>query len=61
MRVKITFTNGTSMFGNLTADSGTVGKVMNDDTKFVPFIQPNGREVMLNKNSIAYIVEDYDV
>ena len=49
------------MFGNLTADSGTVGKVMNDDTKFVPFIQPNGREVMLNKNSIAYIVEDYDV
>lgn len=57
MRVKITFTNGTSMFGSLTADSGTIGSVMNDESKFVPFIQPNEKEVMLNKNSIAYIIE----
>jgi len=57
MRVKITFTNGTSMFGSLTADSGTIGSIMNDESKFFPFIQPNEKEVMLNKNSIAYIIE----
>ena len=60
MRVKITFTNGTTMFGSLTADSGSIGSVMNDENKFVPFIQPNGREVMLSKYAIAYINEEVD-
>ena len=34
--------------------------IMNDDRKFIPFIQPNGKEVMLSKRAISYIVEDDD-
>tara|TARA_R110000868_G_scaffold289244_1_gene549369 strand:- start:259 stop:480 length:222 start_codon:yes stop_codon:yes gene_type:complete len=66
MRVKITFSNGTSMYGTLPHDeyTGTLNAdqflpwIMNDDRQFVPFVQPNGKEVQLNKNSVAYIVED---
>ena len=66
MRVKVTFTNTTSMFGTLPHDdyTGTLNAedflpwVMNDERNFIPFIQPNGKEILLSKNAIAYIVED---
>jgi hypothetical protein len=61
MRVKITFINGGTMFGKLNiAPTSTLGDILNDGVKFITFIQPNDREVYLNKASIAYIVEDSD-
>ena len=68
MRVKVTFSNGTSMIGTLPKDeyisslnhSQIIPWIMNDDRQFVPFIQPNGKEVQLSKNAIAYIVEEDD-
>lgn len=68
MRVKVTFSNGTSMIGTLPKDEyilslnhdQVIPWIMNDERKFIPFIQPNGREVWLAKTAIAYIVEDYE-
>ena len=60
MRVKITFTNGTGMYGHLDTHWPNLGDVMNDEHKFINFRQPNDRVVMLNKTSIAYIVEESD-
>ena len=60
MRVKITFTNGTGMFGDLVTEWPNLSDVMNDEFQFIKFKQPNGRVVMLNKSAIAYIVEDVD-
>jgi len=68
VRVKITFTNGTSVVGTMrleefyqSLDEGKfIPWIMNDDRKFIPFIQPNGKEVMLNKRAISYIVEEDD-
>jgi len=60
MRVRVTFTNGTAMFGKMSIPSNaTLGDVLNDTSgPFVVFIQPNEKEVLLNKQAIAYIVED---
>lgn len=59
MRVRITFTNGGTMFGKMHIPSNvTLGDVMNSGGNFVVFIQPNDKEVLLNKQAIAYIVED---
>jgi len=60
MRVKITFTNGTGMYGHIDTPWQNLGDVMNEDGSFIPFRQPNDRVVMLNKSSIAYIVEERD-
>lgn len=60
MRVKITFTNGTGMFGDLVTECPNLSDVINDEQQFIKFKQPNGRVVMLSKNAIAYIVEDVD-
>ena len=61
MRVKVTFTNGTAMFGKMNIPPNvTLGDVLNSGENFVVFIQPNDREVLLNKQAIAYIVEDAD-
>ena len=68
MRAKVIFSNGTSMIGTLPKDeyisslnhSQIIPWIMNDDRQFVPFIQPNGKEVQLSKNAIAYIVEEDD-
>ena len=49
MRVKVTFSNGTSMIGTLPKDEyisslnhDQLSVDMNDDRQFMPFIQPNG-------------------
>ena len=47
------------MFGNLHfPENTTLGEVMNDGAKFFKFEQPNGKEVLMSKSSVAYIVED---
>jgi hypothetical protein len=59
MRVKVTFVNGTTMFGNLHfPENTTLGEVMNDGAKFFKFEQPSGKEVLMSKSSVAYIVQD---
>jgi len=66
MRVKVTFSNGTSMIGTLPKDEyisslnhdQVIPWIMNDDRQFVPFVQPNGKQVQLSKNAIAYIIEE---
>jgi len=35
--------------------------IMNNQNKFIKYLQPNGQEVLLNKNAIMNIAEDnYD-
>jgi hypothetical protein len=65
MRVKVTFVNGNTIYGRLTGEETHTLKsedvipwIMNDDRMFIPFIQPSGAEVHLNKSNIAYIVLD---
>jgi hypothetical protein len=63
MRVHVTFTNGSSLFGhmNIRTDLGLgLGDVLNDGSKFILFQRPSGQPVQLNKNAIAYIVESPD-
>jgi len=68
MRVKVTFNNGTTMYGELVKDEyvttlepdAALAWVMNLEHTFVPFIQPNGRTVQLNKSNVAYIVRVED-
>ena len=63
MRVKVTFVNGNTIHGKLVGEETTTLKpkdvipwIMNDDRQFIPFMQPSGTEVHLNKSNIAYIV-----
>ncbi len=65
MRVKVTFVNGNTIHGKLVGEETTTLKpkdvipwIMNDDRQFIPFMQPSGAEVHLNKSNIAYIVLD---
>jgi hypothetical protein len=65
MRVKVTFVNGNTIHGKLVGEETNTLKpkdvipwIMNDDRQFIPFIQPSGAEVHLNKSNIAYIVLD---
>lgn len=65
MRVKVTFVNGNTIHGRLVGEETTTLKpkdvipwIMNDERQFIPFIQPSGTEVHLNKSNIAYIVLD---
>ena len=65
MRVKVTFVNGNTIHGRLSGDETRALKsedvipwIMNDERQFIPFIQPSGTEVHLNKSNIAYIVLD---
>jgi len=65
MRVKVTFVNGNTVHGRLVGEETTTLKpkdvipwIMNDERQFIPFIQPSGVEVHLNKSNIAYIVLD---
>ena len=61
MRVHITFTNGSSLFGQMKiASNHALGDVLNDGSKFIEFQRPIGTPVQLNKNAIAYIVEAPD-
>jgi hypothetical protein len=67
MRVKVTFVNGGTMHGRLSGDDevyatlppkDVIPWVMNDPRSFIPFTQPSGIEIHLNKSNIAYIVLD---
>jgi hypothetical protein len=65
MRVKVTFVNGNTIHGKLVGEETNTLKpkdvipwIMNDDRQFIPFMQPSGAEVHLNKSNIAYIVLD---
>lgn len=64
MIVRITFRDGKTVVGELLGDepaalkSKTLDWVLNDDRKFLPFRQPNGKKVQLLKNSIAMIMEE---
>lgn len=61
MRVHVTFTNGSSLFGHMKISSNhALGDVLNDGSKFIEFQRPSGTPVQLNKNAIAYIVESPD-
>lgn len=67
MRVKVTFVNGNTICGRLSGDDevyatlkpkDVIPWVMNDQRQFIPFTQPSGIEVHLNKSNIALIVLD---
>ena len=67
MRVKVTFVNGGTISGRLSGDDEVYASlkpkdvipwVMNDQRQFIPFTQPSGIEVHLNKLNIALIVLD---
>jgi len=67
MRVKVTFVNGNTIHGRLSGDDEVYASlkpkdvipwVMNDERQFIPFTQPSGIEVHLNKSNIALIVLD---
>ena len=66
MKVKITLTNGQSMTGNIEGEEMVALKerglswILNDERRFFPFIQPNGKEVQLQKGAIAMIAEEID-
>lgn len=60
MRVHVTFTNGSSLFGHIDTIWPNLGDVLNDEHLFIKFRRPNGSTVLMNKNSIAYIVEASD-
>ena len=60
MRVQVSFTNGTRLFGELVTESLNIGDVLNDEREFIEFRRPNGSIVLLNKNSVAYVVEAAD-
>ncbi len=60
MRVQVNFTNGTTLFGHVVTHWPNLSDVINDEHQFIKFRRPNGAVVLLNKNSIAYIVEAPD-
>lgn len=60
MRVQVSFTNGTRLFGELVTESLNIGDVLNDEREFIEFRRPNGSIALLNKNSVAYVVEAAD-
>ena len=68
MRVRIVTTSGNTMYGSILGDEATALSsreamhwIMNNDDKFIKYLQPNGQEVLLNKSAILNIAEDtYD-
>ena len=47
------------MFGKMNIPPNhTLGDIMNSGTNFIIFVQPNEKEILLNKQAVAYIVED---
>ena len=68
MKVRIVTTSGNAMYGSLLGEEATTLSareglywVMNNDDKFIRYLQPNGQEVLLNKSAILNIAEDtYD-
>lgn len=61
MKVRVHLQNGAVIIGDIIGDEPkalahrALDWVLNDDRLFLPFKQPNGKEVQLLKNAIAYI------
>jgi len=68
MKVRIVTTSGSVLYGSLIGDEAkampkkeAIYWIMNNDNKFIQFLQPNGQEVLMNKSAIVNIAEDaYD-
>ena len=68
MKIRIVTTSNSTLYGSLLGEEAQTMSpqealhwVMNNDTKFIRYLQPNGKEVLLNKNAILNIAEDiYD-
>ena len=68
MKIRIVTTSNNTLYGSLLGEEAQTMSpkealhwVMNNDTKFIRYLQPNGKEVLLNKNAILNIAEDtYD-
>jgi len=68
MKVRIVTTSGSVLYGSLIGDEmkampkkEALNWIMNNDNKFIQFLQPDGREVLMNKSAIVNIAEDaYD-
>lgn len=66
MKVRIVTISGNTMFGSLVGEEVTtlssqeaIHWVMNNEDKFIKYLQPNGQEVLLNKSAIQTIAEDF--
>ena len=68
MKVRIVTTGGNTMYGSLLGEESltmppkeAIHWIMNNENKFIKYLQPNGQEVLLNKSAIMNIAEDnYD-
>lgn len=65
MKVRIVTTSGSVLYGSLIGDEMKVmpkkealNWIMNNDNKFIQFLQPNGQEILMNKNAMMNIAED---
>jgi hypothetical protein len=65
MKVRIVTTSGNTIYGSLLGEEAVslppkeaIQWIMNSDTKFIRYLQPNGQEVLFNKNAIMNIAED---
>jgi len=65
MKVRIVTTSGSVLYGSLIGDEAkampkkeALNWIMNNDNKFIQFLQPNGQEILMNKSAIVNIAED---
>jgi hypothetical protein len=65
MKVRIVTTSGHTLYGSLLEEEAVslppkeaMQWIMNSGTKFIRYLQPNGQEVLFNKNAIMNIAED---
>jgi hypothetical protein len=65
MKVRILTTSGHTIYGSLLGEEAialspkeAIEWIMNSDSKFIRYLQPNGQEVLFNKNAIMNIAED---
>ena len=65
MKVRIVTISGNTIYGSLLGEEiltmppkEAIEWIMNNNNKFIKYLQPNGQEVLLNKNAIMNIAED---
>ena len=65
MKVRIVTTSGSVLYGSLIGDEAkampkkeAIYWIMNNDNKFIQFLQPNGQEILMNKGAMMNIAED---
>ena len=65
MKVRIVNISGNTIYGSLLGEEAltmppkeAIEWIMNNNNKFIKYLQPNGQEVLLNKNAIMNIAED---